>query len=548
MNGITNLNFELSPHEPTDAILAKALDGSVAIDLNIEDSSVFSSHMAEYKSNHELQSFFVNSHAESFIFDRYKWNETRNILTSFSHTTYDAVMAMGIAACEVERYLFTGQEHFDQIKKTSFDGLSGTIEFDQSDGTRTYDSVQFKFINIVIDKERSDNTTIRLQSRTSMLLNPKNATNANDRISVQVPYIFRGGSMELPLSLPPLNQNRQHIPLGVKYACWTLAVMTMGAVLGLIAWTWLQRNQDLIRVSQPLFLTMMLVGVLMMASSVLFLGWEEPCNSLGFICTLVPWLLILGFSTAFSALFAKTWRMNRILKSSLEMKRASVRAKDVLWPFLAMTLINVGLLTFQTIFSPVKWVRVESTKSVDMYGRATESYGHCTATNNSFMVVVWFNFLVVAFATYQSYLSRNYPYGFNESLYVAISMASLLECFLIGGPILRLVEGQPTSDFVLKSVLILFVCGSIIIPIYIHKFVVLQLSQRKDWTLNGSWLAYVKDHQSGAQPASSQDSGEAMRVNLDEERKLWKLRMTNSNTAPMYALPESPLDDHKVSA
>eukprot|EP00541_Cyclophora_tenuis_P014354 CAMPEP_0116555830 /NCGR_PEP_ID=MMETSP0397-20121206/8362_1 /TAXON_ID=216820 /ORGANISM="Cyclophora tenuis, Strain ECT3854" /LENGTH=347 /DNA_ID=CAMNT_0004081139 /DNA_START=204 /DNA_END=1247 /DNA_ORIENTATION=+ len=156
------------------------------------------------------------------------------------------------------------------------------------------------------------------------------------------------------------------------------------------------------------------------------------------------------------------------------MNKVQVQARDVLWPFLLLTLTNVIVLTAWTILSPLRWVRYEEKdpRTVDPYGRSTESFGHCAGSNSIYwMVLGAFNFMTVVFANYQSYVARNIPTDFNESLYVAISMASLLECFLIGAPLLFLVDkGNPAAAFIVQAVLIAFGCASLLLPIYLHKF------------------------------------------------------------------------------
>ena len=245
--------------------------------------------------------------------------------------------------------------------------------------------------------------------------------------------------------------------------------MLLSVYLGV--WTFANRKKTMLRISQPLFLGMMCFGTFLMASSVLFLGWQEPWRGLNFACMATPWLLVLGFSTAFSALFVKTWRINKLFRFAVELNRANVQAKDVLWPFLLMTVTNVVLLTTWTLVAPLRWTTTVDEQSLDRFGRRTDSFGSCKGDSNEFFLLSGaFNFAMVLVANYQSYRGRNVPSDFNESIFVALSMASLLECFLIGAPILWLVSSDPTSDFVVRAVLVAFVCAAIVVPIYFSKF------------------------------------------------------------------------------
>ena len=133
---------------------------------------------------------------------------------------------------------------------------------------------------------------------------------------------------------------------------------------------------------------------------------------------------------------------------------------------------NVAILVTWTIIEPLQWTRNYSSK--DQYGRGVETFGTCSFAAGSsrvfLLLLAIFNGLVVVFANYQSYIGRNNPTEFNESSHVAISMASLLECFLVGGPILILVDKSPVADFSVKTILIFVSCCAILLPMFIPKF------------------------------------------------------------------------------
>jgi gamma-aminobutyric acid type B receptor len=70
----------------------------------------------------------------------------------------------------------------------------------------------------------------------------------------------------------------------------------------------------LIEFSQPACNNVMLVGILLLLSSVIFLGLDGesiPAAQFPIICQLRTWLLCLGFTLAFGAMFSKVWRVHR---------------------------------------------------------------------------------------------------------------------------------------------------------------------------------------------------------------------------------------------
>ena len=81
------------------------------------------------------------------------------------------------------------------------------------------------------------------------------------------------------------------------------------------------------------------------------------------------------------------------------------------------------------------------------------------------------NFASLALAMYQSYKARNLPTEFSESSYLSMAMISLIETCMIGVPILFVVGDDPTSNFLMISSLVNIACLSILLPIFLPKFI-----------------------------------------------------------------------------
>ena len=482
--------------------IADFLLNTVVVQQSFPRDAVFEQQMSEFKYNPTLQNYYVQSHVEPFIFDLYNWTEAIPSFGDIPYSSYDAVMALGIAACEIPKESFNGQELYQQlVQSTFFQGLTGNISFDSLTGTREFDGLQFSYNRIIIDEDRSDDEAIRFRSEVSMLLETDGSAQA---IRMVNPFVFRSGSTTPPPDLAPVQVlDDGQVSLALRVFGWSLGGVAMLLAMSMGIWTFVHRNHKMIRLSQPLFLGMMCAGTFLMATSVLFLGWQEPWGGLDFACMATPWLLALGFSTAFSALFTKTWRINRLFQHAVELNRANLQAKDVLWPFFVMTATNVVLLTAWTLDSPLQWTRTDSNDNVDQFGRSVSSFGTCRGGRSLLWILLGaFNFVMVVFANYQNYVGRNVPSDFNESYYVTLSMASLLQCFLIGGPILFLVADNRAADIMVKAVLIAFGCAAILLPMFYCKFRALHRNvQRNEW---GSYMTKQQHRQQSRSVSHSQ--------------------------------------------
>lgn len=153
-----------------------------------------------------------------------------------------------------------------------------------------------------------------------------------------------------------------------------------------------------------------------------------------------------------------------------------IKVKDVLIPFVVLMTLNITILTVWTVVQPLTWTRVE-TSNTDRFGRSTESYGTCYvfeyASQIVFLVLlVAVNLIALLIATYQAYKARSLPLSnFNESQYIAISLASLLEAFLLAVPLFFVVLDDPSARFIVESLLVTIICLAILLPLFVPKYV-----------------------------------------------------------------------------
>jgi hypothetical protein len=163
-----------------------------------------------------------------------------------------------------------------------------------------------------------------------------------------------------------------------------------------------------------------------MAASTIPMGFQEPATSqrgLNIACMATPYLFIFGFSTAFSAIFTKAWRIRIVVQEAINMHHTTVSPSDVLLPFLMLMMTNVMLLAAWTVESPLVWTRVP-VGTFDAFGRSVESVGQCIGREDedgvdltplfaSFLALI--NIIVLVVAFHQAYLTRRLPSQFNEA-------------------------------------------------------------------------------------------------------------------------------------
>ena len=259
-------------------------------------------------------------------------------------------------------------------------------------------------------------------------------------------------------------QNLSQIrPVGLTLCCIILAT-----ALGFVCWTFIYRNNNIVRVSQPLFLYTFCFGCFVLGTSIIPLSIDDSVASeegASMACMAFPWLVSIGFTIAFAALFSKIWRVTRVLKSSIACRRVKVRHRDVLVPFGVLLILNVTLLLVWTLLDPLEYERTYSMQTLTSTGTCKSS-GNAWKYCVSFLFVV--NFVAIVAANVLAYQGRNMG-DFVESKWILLCTGSIFQAFLIGAPLMALVSGNVVAQYFVASILVFVVGESILLFIFLPK-------------------------------------------------------------------------------
>ncbi|CAB9520664.1 Gamma-aminobutyric acid (GABA) B receptor [Seminavis robusta] len=420
-----------------------------------------------------LQQQFIDSHAHPEEFEGYVFPPYAATLNQYLY--FDAVITLGLAACRTPG-LFSGRELYEQLVTLDFEGVTGNVSFD-SYGNRNFEGVQYRIDNLWLSEDRSDALHYHFDSRMTSIVAGSNVTHI-------APFQFPNGVNQLtttvPASLPPVEHDYNYLQPWARGLSFFLGSAVMVFCLVLTAWTWQKRNVFVIKAAQPPFLMQLCLGCLIMTSAVFPAsfapgGEDENTNRFKYnaACNVVVWLLCLGFVTAFSAILAKCWRLNKLINSGKAIRRIQVNAGDVLRPFFTLLTINVCMLLGVMFVAPFEFQRIQLNDQ-DAFGRSVASYGTCGASSNliwMFLVpIMMANTAGVLMAAVQCYKARGLPLDFSETHYLTISMASLMETVVLSTPVLFALRTEPTSFYVFASVAVSFFSLSILVPVFLPKW------------------------------------------------------------------------------
>ena len=142
----------------------------------------------------------------------------------------------------------------------------------------------------------------------------------------------------------------------------------------------------------------------------------------------------------------------------------------MLLPFCVLMAFNLAFLLTWTIADPLHWERVETGRTK---AGVLSSYGHCRSFGNLSSIMLGLlagvNIAALLSANVLAYMTRLLEVAFNESKFVGLAMASILQAALIGLPLLFLADSNPVARYVVRSVLVFVICMSVLVFIFVPK-------------------------------------------------------------------------------
>jgi hypothetical protein len=406
---------------------------------------------------------------------------------------FDTTVLLGLSACAgAEKYyqendegiFLDGKEMFAEMLSTSFQGASGNITLDPETGSRLPETALYQVLNSVETAINETHVGFTLQGSHFF---------DNGLWTETTPFIYNDGTTNPPPSIPPFQYDYNYIGSALRIAgiCLASCIILLSAILGI--WTWRNSDVRIVRSSQPIFLFLICLGTGILACSIIFLSIDDGVASdrvCSVICMVTPWSISVGFVLVFAALFAKTWRINRIFHHK-KMRRVKVTARDVMAPLVCLMTVNIVVLIIWTTVSPLEWVRKAGAE--DRFGRVVESSGGCTSDDSlPFLIILaTINISALLLASYQSYKARNISTEFSESEYIFRVVLLMIVVAGIGIPTTILVWDDPRARYFALSSVIFTVCASTLGFIFVPKL----MYQSSDRSSGGMAVRSVRHFQ-----------------------------------------------------
>jgi len=327
------------------------------------------------------------------------------------------------------------------------------------------------------------------------------------------------------------------VSYGLFVTMSTVSSLGIITAIGLLVFNTFYRDQQLIKLSQPTGNSIMLVGIVLLLSSVILLGMDGdsvPVDYFPVVCQLRAWLLCLGFTLAFGAMFSKVWRVHRqSTKSKEEAKKIKEEPKNskknVDWILVALLFVDVLVLFIWFIVDPLyrrlENFQLESPLDTKEDIKIRPSLEHCDSCHQNIWLGVIFGYkgLLLIFGLFLAYETRSMKARcINDSRYVGMAIYNVVVLCLITAPVSLVISSQADASFAFVTAALVFCCFLSMALIFLPKVVE---------------VIRHPDRPTLAQGAQDTDQS----VSKEEQERYRKLQQENEQLQQLIAARESKL-------
>ncbi|XP_053383200.1 gamma-aminobutyric acid type B receptor subunit 2-like [Mercenaria mercenaria] len=260
-------------------------------------------------------------------------------------------------------------------------------------------------------------------------------------------------------------------------------VVTLVCVGCLLSFTFLffniyYRNNRSIKMSSPMVNNVIIAGCLLMYIVILvnaadyYRNLDDPTGDS--LCSVRTWLLSLGFTSLFGALFSKTYRVYVVFRD-YNLRRKAIKDYHVFGMIGIMLVVDVVILVPWTIFFPLEKATLSrSTMDVSSNNMIySKSYLHCYNESSAYWIAAIYVYkgLLLAFGTFLAWETRQVTIPvLNDSKYIGACIYNVVIVCIFGVPLAHVLPTeQKTLTFVLESSLLFFCTTSSQCIIFIPK-------------------------------------------------------------------------------
>ncbi|XP_077978832.1 gamma-aminobutyric acid type B receptor subunit 2-like [Glandiceps talaboti] len=247
------------------------------------------------------------------------------------------------------------------------------------------------------------------------------------------------------------------------------------------------RQHRYIKMSSPYINNLIIIGGILCYASIFVIGFDShEISDLEFriVCSARSWLLAIGFTLAFGAMFSKTWRVHSIF-TNIKMKKRVIKDQKLFIIVAVLLLVDVVILVSWEIKDPMKRKRVEIPEETDSE-EFDEIYviaiiQHC----ESIQMTIWlaaiyvYKGVLMVFGCFLAWETRRVSIpALNDSKYIGMSVYNIVVTCMIGAALSFVIHNDPSAAFCIISLFILFCTTITLCLVFVPKLLELRRDPR----------------------------------------------------------------------
>ncbi|XP_045081356.1 gamma-aminobutyric acid type B receptor subunit 2-like [Coregonus clupeaformis] len=402
-----------------------------------------------------------------------------------------------------------GRMVLDSMKEIRFEGVTGQVLFRNGERMGTINLSQFQ-----------EGREVQIGQY-----------NAEAEVLELINHLIRFQGMEPPKDRTHSQRWDVSVPLYIILSSTTGLAILMA--LSFLFFHIKYRNHWVIKKSSPSMNYLIILGTMLACTSVFLYGLDGSLVTDKVFVTLCPirtWILSVGYTTTFGALFAKTWRVWTIVNNKEIMKKI---IKDYqLWIIVGgMLLIDLCLLTCWQMVDPLRRTVEEFSIETDRGGEDVNTrpfLEHCESTNMTKWLAIVYGYkglqmLLGCFLALRTSHAHIQLLDDDDSKYTRLSMYYVTVMSIIGASGCFLTRYNPNVQLFIMALVVIACCTCTLCLVFLPKLI--EIRDNPNQVDPTSWFQCdpnKEDSKTSSSSSSLNQGSRSLESLRTENQQLWR--------------------------